>query len=111
MVTYNAIFLASNSEGNSMYTFVFMGAIFLVFYWFMIRPQTKKANEQQKFIQEMQKGDRVVTSGGIHGRILKVNDDTLLLEVDQNTKLKIEKSVVSMDFSKTLQSKTSGEEK
>ena len=66
-----------------MYTFVFMGAIFLVFYWFMIRPQTKKANEQQKFIQEMQKGDRVVTSGGIHGRILKVNDDTLLLEVDQ----------------------------
>ena len=94
-----------------MYTFVFMGAIFLVFYWFMIRPQTKKANQQQKFIQELKKGDRVVTNGGIHGRILKVNDDTVLLEVDQNTKLKVEKSVVSMDFSKTLQSKTSTEEK
>ncbi len=111
MTLFNFIFLMSDpgSGQSPIPTFVFMGAIFLVFYWFMIRPQTKKANEQKKFVDEMKKGDRVVTTGGIHGRILKVNEHDLLLEVDQNTKLKIEKGVISMDFSKDLQNRTSND--
>ena len=77
-----------------------MGLVMVVMYFFMIRPQTKKAKDQKNFINEIKKGDKVVTIGGIHGRVAKVNDDTLLIEVDGNTKLKIEKSVISMEFTK-----------
>ena len=77
-----------------------MGLVMVVMYFFMIRPQSKKAKDQKNFINEIKKGDKVVTIGGIHGRVAKVNDDTLLIEVDGNTKLKIEKSVISMEFTK-----------
>ncbi len=69
-------------------------------YFFMIRPQTKKAKEQKNFIAEVKKGDKVVTAGGIHGKVAKVNDDTFLIEVDGGTKLKVEKSVISLEFTK-----------
>ena len=85
-------------QGNPLPTFIFMGAIFLVMYFFMIRPQSQKAKKQKGFINDLKKGDKIVTIGGIHGRILRVNDDSFLVEVDQNTKLKIEKSVISMEF-------------
>ncbi len=89
-------------DGGGMSTMLFLGAIFLIMYFFMIRPQTKKAKDQKKFIQDLNKGDKIVTAGGIHGKILKVGETTLLIEVDANTKLKIEKSVVSLDLTKAL---------
>ena len=73
-----------------------MVALFVVFYFFMIRPQTKKAKDQKNFIGEIKKGDKVVTIGGIHGKVARVDDDTFLVDVDNNTKLRIEKSVISM---------------
>lgn len=88
-----------------------LGAVMLVMYFFLFRPQSKKANEQKNFINEVKKGDKIVTIGGIHGRVAKVNDDTLLIEVDGNTKLKIEKSVVSMDFTKAANTRTNTESK
>lgn len=89
--------------------FIMMGLVMVVMYFFMIRPQTKKAKEQKNFINEIKKGDKVVTIGGIHGRVVKVNDDTLLLEVDGNTKLKIEKSVISVEFTKAASARTTSE--
>ena len=68
----------------------------------MIRPQSKKAKDQKSFLNEIKAGDRVVTIGGVHGKILKVDDDTYLLEVDANTKVRIEKSVISLDFTKAM---------
>lgn len=68
--------------------------------FFMIRPQSKKAKEQKTFLDGLKKGDKVVTIGGIHGKVLKVADDSFLIEVDASTKLKIEKSAVSYDFTK-----------
>ena len=91
-----------DGQGNPLPTFIFFGAIMLVMYFFMIRPQSKKAKDQKKFIEEIKKGDKVVTVGGIHGRVVKVNEDSFLVEVDSNTKLKIEKSVVSLDFTKAV---------
>jgi preprotein translocase subunit YajC len=96
-----------SEEGGGGYSFfIFLGLFFVIIYFFMIRPQTKKAKEQKNFLSEIQKGDRVVTVGGIHGKVLSVDDDTYLLEVDTNTKLRIEKSVVSLDFTKNLRQRT-----
>jgi len=76
-----------------------MGAIILVFWLFMIRPQAKKAKDQKKFIENLQKGDKIVTIAGIHGTINKVNEDnTLQLETNPGSYLKIEKSAISMEW-------------
>ena len=94
------------SGGGFTQTLLFIGSIFLVLYFFMIRPQTKKAKDQRNFMNAVQKGDRIVTIGGMHGRVTKVNeDDTLLMEVDSNTKIKIEKSSISLELSKKLNKK------
>ena len=87
--------------GDSMMPLLMMmGAIFLVMYFFMIRPQVKKAKKQREFQEGLKKGDKIVTAGGIHGKIDKVNGDgTLLVEVDSGVKLKMERSVVSIELS------------
>lgn len=86
--------------GSPVGMFVMMGLVMVVFYFFMIRPQSKKAKEQKNFLDGLKKGDKIVTIGGIHGKVLKVSDDSFLIEVDSNTKLKIEKSAISHDFTK-----------
>lgn len=98
----NATFLMASpdGQGGSSFSLIMMGAIILVFWLFMIRPQAKKAKEQKKFIENMQKGDKIVTIAGIHGTIYKVNDDgTLQLEVSPGSYLKIERSAVSLEWS------------
>ena len=76
------------------------GSIILIMYLFMIRPQHKKQKETKKFIEEIKKGDDVVTIGGIHGKVYSVEGDTVLLELDKGLKVKVEKSAISLDFSK-----------
>lgn len=73
--------------------------VIVVFYFFMIRPQLKKTKEQKKFRENLGKGDKIVTIGGIHGKIHDVQESTFIIEVEGGHKLKIEKSAVSMDFS------------
>ncbi len=71
--------------------------IIVVFYFFMIRPQLKKSKDQKKFRENIAKGDKIVTIGGIHGKIVDVQEKTFLIEVEGGHKLKIEKSAISMD--------------
>jgi preprotein translocase subunit YajC len=92
---------ADGSQGSLLPTFIFMGAIFLVMYFFMIRPQTKKAQEQKNFLDELKKGDRVVTISGIHGKITSIDGNSLMLEIDADVKVKIEKAGISLDYTKT----------
>ena len=66
----------------------------------MIRPQQKKQKDAKNFISEIKKGDNVVTIGGIHGKVYSVEADTILLELDKGIKVKVEKSAVSLEFSK-----------
>ena len=81
---------------------IFMfGAIAIVFYFFMIRPQVKKQKDQKKYVTELKKGDKVVTTAGIHGRIVDLNDTTFLVEVD-NGKIRFDKSAISLEASKAL---------
>jgi preprotein translocase subunit YajC len=71
--------------------------IFVVFYFFMIRPQMKKAKEAKKFRENLKKGDKIITIGGIHGKIIDVYDATFIIEVEDGVKLKIEKTAVATD--------------
>lgn len=71
--------------------------IFVVFYFFMIRPQMKKAKEAKKFRENLKKGDKIITIGGIHGKIVDINDATFIIEVEDGVKLKIEKTAVATD--------------
>jgi preprotein translocase subunit YajC len=68
----------------------------------MIRPQMKKAKDHKKFVEELKKGDKVITLSGIHGKIVDLNDTTFLIEVESGTKIRFEKSAVSLESSKAL---------
>ena len=83
-----------------------MGLLMVVFYFFMIRPQQKKAKTAKKFREALQKGTRVVTIGGMHGKVDEVDDKTVLLDVDTNVKLRFEKSAIAMDSSMQLTEET-----
>ena len=77
-------------------------AIGVVFYFFLIRPQQKKQKDQKKFVEETKKGDKVVTVGGIHGKIVAIEGDTVTLDVDRGTKITVEKNSISMESSKRV---------
>jgi preprotein translocase subunit YajC len=79
---------------------IFIGGILLVFYFFMIRPQQKKQKDQKKFIEAVKKGDMVVSLGGIHGKIMAIDDNTVTVEVDRGARIKMEKSSISYEASK-----------
>ncbi len=92
-------------EGSPVTSIVFLVLIFGVFWLFMIRPQMKKQKDQQKFREAIGKGDKIITIGGVHGKIIEVQDTTFIIEVEGNNRLKIEKSAVSMESSQVLQKK------
>ena len=95
-----AILLDVNAGNMNLF---FVGGVILVFWFFMLRPQAKKAKEQKKFVENMQKGDKVVTIAGIHGTISKVNDDnTVQLEVSPGSYMKIERSSISLEWSQAI---------
>ena len=82
--------------------FVPLLLIIVVFYFFMIRPQVKKQKDQKKYVEELKKGDKVVTSAGIHGKIVDVGDATILIEVDNNVKIRFDKGSISLEASRLL---------
>jgi preprotein translocase subunit YajC len=91
----------SGAGGGSMVsTFVMFGAIFLIFYFMIIRPQQKRAKEREKLLSSVEKGDKVITSGGVHGTVAGVEEKTILLQVTENVKLKIERSAISTILNK-----------
>ena len=77
--------------------------IVVVFYFFMIRPQMKKAKDQKKYIEALKKGDKILTIGGIYGKIVEMREDaTIIMEVEDGSKMKISKNAISQDASATL---------
>lgn len=90
--------IAQQQQQSMLGMFLPLVLIIVVFYFFMIRPQMKRQKETQKFRDALQRGDKVVTSGGIYGRIDEIKDNIIYLEVAPNIKLKIDKSVVLKDM-------------
>ncbi|MEE1943626.1 preprotein translocase subunit YajC [Pedobacter sp. KR3-3] len=77
-----------------------MVLIMIVFYFFMIRPQVKKAKDHKKLVEELKIGDKIVTTAGIHGKIVGSNDTTFLIEVEGGTKIRFDKTAISLDATK-----------
>lgn len=93
------------AEGSSWMTFLPLILIIVVFYFFFIRPQMKKSKDQKKFRESIQKGQKVLTIGGIHGRIVELQETTVTLEVENGVRFRIEKSAIASSTSDTIESK------
>ena len=90
------ILLQAESGGNPLIFFIL---VFGVFWFFMIRPQVKKQKLERKFRQELKKGDKVITSSGMHVKVVEVSENTLKLDVGSNIILKFNKSGISAELS------------
>ena len=82
-------------QGGGWSGLIMIALIFVVFWLFFIRPQNKRQKEEQKFREALQKGDDVVTVGGIHGKVVEVKATTILMSVDNNVKIEVEKSAIA----------------
>lgn len=103
---YNLLLQTQTPQGGGwVQQLVLFGGIALVFYFFMIRPQQKKQKDQKNFINEIKKGDNVVTIGGMHGKVFNITDETVTVEVDKGMKLTFEKSSISLEASKRANEK------
>ncbi len=90
-------------QGNALVTFLPLILVFVVFYFFMIRPQMKKQKELTSYRNSLKRGDKIITNGGIYGRIYEVKDNYVMIEVGGDVKLKVDKSAVMKDPTDTEQ--------
>jgi preprotein translocase subunit YajC len=102
---FNVILLQA-SGGSGYAQILMMVGIFVVFYFFMIRPQQKKTKDQKTYLTSLKKGDTVVTIGGLHGKIVSLDDETVVLEVGRAVSMKFDRSAISMESSKRASAKT-----
>ena len=93
------------AQQSPYFSFIFFGAIILIFYFFMIRPQQKKAKDQKKFIEDIKKGDYIVTIGGAHGYVAEMEGDTFILEVEKGGRIRFNKSAISLEATKLANKK------
>ena len=94
MNSLNFIFLQAQQQGSSWSFLIMLLLIFVVMYVFMILPEKKRRKELTKFRESLKVGDPVMTIGGIYGKVAKINEKTILLEVDNNVKIKIDKNSI-----------------
>ena len=86
-------------QGGGLSMWIMLALIFVVMWFFMIRPQRKQQKELQNFRDSLKKGDKVVTIGGIYGTVCEVKEDSVLIEVDNNVKIRVNKQAIVKDFS------------
>ena len=90
-------------EGGFNWTIIiFLALMFAVFYFFMIRPQRRKQKEHQEMIQEMKRGDKAITAGGIYGVVDVINEDNVVLKVESGAMIRVDKSYVTIRKEDTL---------
>jgi len=99
------------APGSAIMSFLPLLAIIAIFYFLILRPQNKKQKETQKMISALKKGDRVVTIGGIHGVIQSVKDNTVIVKVDENVKLELNRGAISTVSSVSRDDKEEEKEK
>lgn len=104
LLTY-ILLQANGGQSGLIGNLVLIGGIAIIFYFFMIRPQQKRQKNQKEFIGSIKKGDMVVTIGGMHGRVVSIEDDSVVLEVDRGARIKFDKTSISLEASKRYATK------
>lgn len=93
----NILMMASSQQrGSGMSSIVMIILMIAIFYFFMIRPQQKRQKEEKKFRESLQKGQQIVTIGGMHGKIAEVKETTVVIEVAHDVKIEMEKASIAM---------------
>ena len=88
---------AGGNGGSSMVsTLIMFGMIFVIFYFMILRPQQKRAKERTQMLESIKKGDKIITSGGMHGKVINVDEKTILIEASDNVKLKFDRSAINV---------------
>ena len=90
---------ATGAAGGGYTSIIMMVLIFVVMYFLMIRPQQKKQKELNNFRNSLQRGDKVVTIGGIYGTVAEIRDKFVFMEIDNNVKIKVDRNSLVKDFS------------
>ena len=89
----------TSGQPNPLATFAPLILVFAIFYFFMIRPQMKRQKELNNYRNTLKRGDKVVTTGGIYGKVYEVKDNYIMMEVGGDVKLKVDKNAVMKDIS------------
>jgi len=84
-----------SGDGGLMSTIIMFALIIGIFYFLILRPQQKRQKEREKLLESVKKGDKVITSGGLHGTVAGIDEKTLLIQVSENVKMKFERSAVT----------------
>lgn len=101
----NTILLQAAPAGGGFQTIIMLALVFVVFYFFMIRPQMKKQKELKNFRNELKKGDKIITTGGIYGRIDEVKEAYMVIEIYEGVKIKVDKNAILKDSADLVQQK------
>lgn len=91
---------AAAAQPNTMVTWIFLGGFIVVFYFMILRPQMKRGKEHRNLLSALQKGDEVVTTGGIVGRVTKVTDEFVVLSISDGVQLKFQKAAIAATLPK-----------
>ena len=94
---------APAAQGSGLSMWIMLALIFVVMWFFMIRPQRKQQKELQNFRDSLKKGDKVVTIGGIYGTVCEIKEGSVLIEVDNNVKIRVSKQALVKDFTENAQ--------
>ena len=94
---------APAAQGNQWSMWIMLALIFVVMWFFMIRPQRKQQKELQNFRDSLKKGDKVVTIGGIYGIVDEIKDNSVLIIVDRDVKIRVSKNALVKDFTEPAQ--------
>jgi len=94
-----------NGGGSGWSSILMLVAIVVIFYFFMIRPQSARAKKEKQFRESLQKGQKVITISGVHGKIVEVKETTIILEISHDVQIEVEKSAVAIDTTATTAKK------
>ena len=96
------LLLQAGGDAGGMLNLVFIGAMFLVFYFFLIRPQSKKQKEQRVFMEGLEKGNEVVTASGILGKITKIEEEIITLEIGNKVYIRVTRNAISKEMTNSV---------
>ena len=97
----NTLLITLQAGGSAIQQIIPIALIMIVFYFFMIRPQTKKQKLEREFKDSLKEGERVVTIGGVHGKITSVKEKTFIVESAKDVRVEVEKSAISAEVTKS----------